>query len=390
MNIEARVLAAIEERSEGITEKELVGQLGVSKEELARALGTLKENGVVEERRVGNMAMLYPLEAGGVRKVLIIEDDANINRLMRASLGKGYEVAQAYDGREGMRMVREFMPDLVLLDLMLPSLNGLDICQTIKADPQLRHIIVIIVSAADATRNRLQGMRFGADYYIKKPFEPMALRALVNIFLRKKGRRFDPLVDLPDEKRLSAEIEGMLGEADFELTNLRILHLKEFVEAYGEKEGRAVVRLLSQILQDKVREWDSERGFVGYIGEGEFIVGGRKNETSMVISEVEAEFEQVLPFIYQDKQQGVKLDIEDVFGDKKLADPKRLALRADVVPPRRIEEKREELTMKKAKEDIGSYTLEELRQLVGSSNLDVVITRSPKGVQISVSKGRKE
>jgi len=395
LGVEARLLQAIEENPDGITRKELSARLGVGEGELGTGLSALLEAGAVEEKRVGNMATLYPLEKEQLRKVLIVEDDQNINRLMKATIGKGYEVMQAFDGNEGIRLAKEFHPDLLLLDLMLPGPNGLEICQAVKGDPSLRHAVVIIVSAADERRNRFQGLKFGADYYIKKPFEPKLLRSLVNIFLRKRGKRFDPLTDLPDAARLSREVEHAVADGDFEISNLRLLNLGEFTSAHGAEYAAGALRLVSQIIQDNVREGDSRKGFVGYLGDGEFVVGGGKNETDMVVADVIAEFERVLPFIYQTKaqQQQVSqgsLELEDVFGEGRLSDPKRLKLVAAPVSAGRLLGKREEIMERKPKPDIGSYTLAELQEMLGSSNVDLTVHATPSGVSFSsASRPRK-
>ena len=393
LNLEARLLQLIEERPEGISEKELAGKSGADAEAFSAALAILSENDAVEKRDVGNLATWYPLSSGAIKKVLIVEDDANINNLMKASIGKGYEVAQAFDGNEGFRKVKEFKPDLILLDLMLKvGPNGLEICQEVKGNPETKNMVVIIVSAADERRNRFHGIKFGADYYVKKPFEPRLLRSLVSIFLKKKGKRFDPLVDLPDTTRISKELEHAAKDGDFELTNLKIERLLDFTMAYGKDEAMAVVRLVSQILQDKVNEWDAKRGFVGYIGEGEFVLGGGKNETSMVISEVMGEFERVLPFIYQAKalqpRQMASFDLSEVFASEERPDQKRISLKAEPLRMDKLLAKRDEI--KKAKPDLGSYTLAELQDMLGSSNVDLTVRATPGGVSFSSASKPKE
>ncbi len=161
------------------------------------------------------MLTYYPLqEQATLRKVLIVEDDKNINKLMAISIGRGFEVNQIYDGGEAISFVRKNKPDLVILDLMLPHKDGLDICQTIKSDPNVSGTVVILVSAMDPTSNRFKGIKYGADYYIKKPFDPTELRSLVTIFLKKKGKRFDPLIDLPDQEGISNEIEHSIKEGE--------------------------------------------------------------------------------------------------------------------------------------------------------------------------------
>ncbi|VVC02682.1 Chemotaxis protein CheY [Candidatus Burarchaeum australiense] len=390
IKLEARVLQAIESNEEGISESELAGRLELPQEELAGVLKSLKEHGAIEARTVGNSVTWYSLQLNVRKKVLIVEDDPNINNLVKFSLGSGYAIRQAHEGRDAMKQIREFRPDLIVLDIMLPGVDGLDICQTVKKDPELKNTIIIIVSATDAVKNRFKGLKYGADYYIKKPFEPKQLRSLTNIFLRKKGKRFDPLVDLPDEHRLSAEIERVVSAEDFEVTNLHVKNLDDYREEYGEEDAKAIVRLVSQLLQDKVSEWDSRRGFVGYLGEGEFVVAGGRNETSMVVNDIAREFDAVVNFIYQGKGI-VDFGLESVFGGK--AARRNLAIEHALVPLNKIRSKREEIIGQRSsgsagaaggraggsKEEPGAYTYEQLRELIGSSNMEVAITRGPEG-----------
>ncbi|MFA6035553.1 MAG: response regulator [Candidatus Micrarchaeia archaeon] len=388
LRLEARVLQAIEQEPEGSTESELLESLGIEKAELETALKSLKEHGAIESRVVGNSTTWYSLQLDVHKKVLIVEDDANINNLEKVSLGPGYEIRQAYEGRDAMKVMREFRPHLVVLDIMLPGVDGLDICATAKKDPELKDTIIIIVSATDAVKNRLKGLRYGADYYIRKPFEPKQLRSLVSIFLKKKGKRFDPLVDLPDEKRISAEVERVVhGDQDFEVTNMRIRNLGSFGKDYGEKDAKTIVRLVSQLLQDKVSEWDSRRGFVGYLGEGEFVVAGGKNETGTVVNEVAREFDAVLQFIYQGKGI-IDIGLDDMLGGGA---SKYLALEHSPVLLDKIKGKREEIMRQRAggstKEAGGAYSYEELRDLVGSENVEISIKRTPGGdVRVKMEK----
>ncbi|MDO8339982.1 MAG: response regulator [Candidatus Burarchaeum sp.] len=383
VRLEARVLQAIENHDDGINEGELAGKLGLQREELAGVLNNLKKYGAIESRVVGNSVTWYSLQFNAHKKVLIVEDDPNINNLVKVSLGGGYSIRQAHEGRDAMKQILEFRPDLIVLDLMLPGIDGLEICRTVKKDPELKNTIIIIVSATDAVKNRFKGLKYGADYYIKKPFEPKQLRSLTSIFLRKKGKRFDPLVDLPDERRLSAEIDRVVSTEDFEVTNLHLKNLEEYGQEYGEEDAKTIVRLVSQLLQDKVSEWDSRRGFVGYLGEGEFVVAGGRNEASMVVNDVAREFDAVLNFIYQGKGL-IDFGLEDVFGNKP---QNRMHIEHSLVPLDRIRSKREEIIGQRAagvrtgggKEEPGAYTYEQLRELIGGSNMEVAITRGPEG-----------
>ncbi|VVB66081.1 Chemotaxis protein CheY [Candidatus Gugararchaeum adminiculabundum] len=399
VSVEAGVLSLLERKPDGLSAHELSEELSISKDEVSASLQLLNQSGAIEVRKVANSVNYYPLQTGTQKKVLIVEDDADINKLMELTIGKDYQIQKAFEGNEAMKMVREFRQDLIILDLMLPGMHGLEICGRVKADPELKNTVIVIVSAADAVKNRFSSIKYGADYYIRKPFNTRELRSLVNIFLKKKGKKFDPLVDLPDEKRLSKLIDDALtNNTNFELYNLRIHNLKGFESEYGESSRKMIVRLVSQILQDKVQEWESRNGFVGYIGEGEFVVGGGKNETETVLSEVSTEFERVQKFIYQSTGSQLKkapFNIESLFDGDSQKTGDKIALQYDEIPFDKIIQKRNKILETKApagtQKTLNEYSYSELMQLVGSSNLDLKISGTPKGgVSISVSKGDGE
>jgi DNA-binding response OmpR family regulator len=395
LNEESKIMKAVES-GDGMTESEIAEFSGIPKEEAGRKLLELQKSGApVESRKIGNTTLWYLLYEKQIKRILIVEDDRNINDLEKTSLGPGYEIRQAFDGTSGLKEAREWKPDLVILDLMLPGIDGLDICQTLKKDPETKDIIVIIVSAADAAKNRFRGIKYGADYYIKKPFRPNELRTLTRIFLRKKGRRFDPLVDLPDESRISRVLEGLIRRNEqFEVNNLRIANLEGYSGQYGDEEAKVIIRLVSQILQDKAQGWETENGFVGYIGNGEFIVAGGEKDTGAVVSEVSAEFENVLPFLYQDKKI-IDVELEGMFEPALIGN--RMFIKSDIVPTQRIRKAREQIIQEggpaegeETPKSLGMYTYEQLRELVGSKNIDVAITRDASGAKLSVSKAKKD
>ncbi len=399
LNEESKILKAVES-GDGLTETEISKLSGILKGSVSKKLGEMKGSGApIEARKIGNAVTWYYLYPKQVKKILIVEDDRNINDLEKATLGEGYDIKQAFDGTSGLKEAREWKPDLVILDLMLPGVDGLDICQTIKKDPATKDMIVIIVSAADVAKHRFKGIKYGADYYIRKPFKPKELRSLTKIFLKKTGRRFDPLVDLPDEKRISTELEELVGGgAHFEICNLRVANLNSYSEQFGSEDAKVIVRLVSQILQDKAQEWETENGFVGYIGNGEFVVAGEKGETGGIANDVATEFENVLPFVYQDKKI-IDVELDDMFESSMPG--KRMFIKHELVPNQRVIETRKQIIEKTGKpgeksegkeepKSLGMYTYDQLRELMGAGNLDVAITRDGSGTRVSISKAKKE
>ncbi len=360
--------------------------MGFGKDKLKKALTDLERMKVIASSSRGGVLTYYPLQGeGSLRKVLIVEDDKNINKLMALSIGKGFEIKQIYDGGEAMPFIRESKPDLVILDLMLPHKDGLDICDTIKRDPSISNTIVILVSAMDPTSNRFKGLKFGANYYIKKPFEPTDLRSLVTIFLKKKGNRFDPLIDLPDEEGISKEIEHSIKEGEeYSIGTVRIGNLGDYAKRLGAKSAMVILRLVSQLLQDISKNNDNV--FVGFLDSEIFVVGGPKKNVESGIEKLKEEFDAVMQFILQDEgYKPIEINIEDVFDSNKVP---RLSIIYEQTSKDRIKEVRSKILKGKgtSKNDIGSYTYDEIRKMFGNEDLDIRITRGENGVKLQVSK----
>jgi phosphate regulon transcriptional regulator PhoB len=134
------------------------------------------------------------IRSGGMKRILIIEDDRDIVELVRYNLAnEGFQVMAAFDGGSGLATLRKSPPDLLLLDLMLPKLSGLDICREIRKDESLNRLPILMLTARGDEADRVVGLEMGADDYVTKPFSPRELLARVKALLR----RAEPPVDSP-------------------------------------------------------------------------------------------------------------------------------------------------------------------------------------------------
>src|ERR1700685_2371684 len=121
-----------------------------------------------------------------MKRVLLIEDDRDIVELVRYNLEReGFQVAAATDGASGLAQIRKTPPDILLLDLMLPKLSGLDICKEIRRDTSLNRLPILMLTARGEEADRGVGLEMGADDYVTKPFSPRALVARVKALLRR-------------------------------------------------------------------------------------------------------------------------------------------------------------------------------------------------------------
>ena len=119
-----------------------------------------------------------------IKKILVVDDDKNICELLNLYLKKeGYEVVFAYDGSEAVTVAKAENPNLILLDVMMPVINGWEACKLIR---QFSNVPIIMLTALDTTENKVQGLNIGADDYIVKPFEPVEVIARINAHLRRE------------------------------------------------------------------------------------------------------------------------------------------------------------------------------------------------------------
>ena len=117
-------------------------------------------------------------------KILVVDDEIYIVHILDFSLGmEGYEVVTALDGEQALEKLKSDRPDLIVLDIMMPKLDGYEVCKAIKSDPETRHIPVILLSAKGRNVDQKLGFDVGADDYITKPFSPRKLVERINQLL---------------------------------------------------------------------------------------------------------------------------------------------------------------------------------------------------------------
>jgi two-component system alkaline phosphatase synthesis response regulator PhoP len=163
--------------------------------------------------------------------ILLVEDEEDILELLRYNLTKeGFRVTGVTSGEEALRSAKALLPDLVLLDLMLPGLDGLEICRHLKQDNRTQHIPVVMVTAKGEEADIVTGLELGADDYVTKPFSPRVLLARVRSVLRRQTRAVpgegDPISIhgiLIHPGRHEVVIDGQV--ADLTAIEFRLLHL---------------------------------------------------------------------------------------------------------------------------------------------------------------------
>ena len=157
-------------------------------------------------------------------KILVVDDEKDILELIEFNLtSNGYNVTTTTSGEEALELIKKNEYDLVVLDIMLPGIDGLDICKIIKADKQKSHIPIIMVTAKTEEVDRVTGFEIGADHYVTKPFSPRELLAIVKATLRRKPQKTEeekPIIERGDLKIHVGRHEVTIKGKPIDLTHL--------------------------------------------------------------------------------------------------------------------------------------------------------------------------
>jgi PleD family two-component response regulator len=209
-------------------------------------------------------------------RVLVIEDERDVVELLTYNLEKaGYRVIAAGDGESGLALARERRPDLVLLDLMLPGIDGFSVCQALREDFRTHHTPILMLTARGETRDRVQGLRVGADDYLPKPFSLVELLARARALIRGAERGLDanPLTRLPGNRAIQDRLETLIGTGrPFAALYADIDRFKTYNDRFGTVQGDRLIRFTADLLADAVAASGSELRFVGHVGGDDFII----------------------------------------------------------------------------------------------------------------------
>ncbi|MCP4547640.1 MAG: response regulator [bacterium] len=208
--------------------------------------------------------------------ILVVEDDPAIRRILEYQLLKaGYEVLTAGDGVTGLNSVKEHQPDLVLLDVMLPRMDGHEVCRRIREDYQIAQTPIIMLTARSAVKDRVAGLAQGANDYLMKPYdqEEMLVRVKNTLVLAKNQREANPLTGLPGNSAIESELKRrLLQNRDLAFIYLDIDNFKGYNDTYGYARGDGAIRLLGGILSDMLHKVCDDAGFAGHIGGDDFVM----------------------------------------------------------------------------------------------------------------------
>jgi len=246
------------------------------------------------------------------RRVLVVDDDRNLRKIISTNLElAGFAVATAQDGRDALQEVDRFQPDLVLLDLMMPHMDGYEVARRIRnhRNPSIANVPIIILTAKSETDDKLRGFEVGADDYITKPFGPAELIARVRAKIRRVevDSSLSPLTRLPGNLSIEADLRRRLEAKErFSVLYLDLDNFKSFNDVYGFTHGDEAIQLVARIALETVRRNGAPADFVGHIGGDDFIVVCEPERAEQIAQEIIDDFDRQIRTLYsaQDLRQG--------------------------------------------------------------------------------------
>jgi len=252
--------------------------------------------------------------------ILVVDDDPIIARLLEIELmSAGYEVGLASTGEQALEVAQEKRPDLILLDVLMPGMDGFEVARRLRADPRTLPVSIIMLTATGLSASRLEGLNAGADDYIVKPFDTPELLARVKGVLRRarEVRSQSPLTGLPGYVRIEGEIERRIAsKTDFAVLYADLDNFKAFNEFYGFDKGDEVLRHSALILKDVAGDAAGADSFVGHVGGDDFVLVTTTELAPSVADLIIERFDSEAPSFYleEDRVRGF-IEVENRRGD---------------------------------------------------------------------------
>ncbi len=253
----------------------------------------------------------------GKGRILVVEDDFDISNMLRIYFsGQGYDVQVAPRGGDALTLTRKQLPQLIVLDIMLPDMNGYDVCRELRSTTRTSHIPIIFLTQKDERSDKIQGLELGADDYITKPFdiEELKLRVKNQIDRAERDNYTDPNSGLPSSSLIEEKLRELMREDKvWTYLDVKLVNFDPFKEVYGFVAGNDVLRFIALMMGEVLDELGTPNDFVGHAGSDNFVIVTYSNRADDLIERMKNRFTDEVQHHYTfiDRDRGYMMQDED-------------------------------------------------------------------------------
>ena len=257
------------------------------------------------------------------KKILIIEDDVDVVDLLNAYFRiQGYEVVTFNWGEDGIRACQNARPDIVILDIHLPDIDGYEVARRLRSNRRTSDIPIVFLTEKHNRSERLQGLELGADDYISKPFDVQELLLRIRNALHRaeQDSLTNPVSGLPDGRLVDERILECMQKSNWSMLVVSLEKLDVFRESYGFVASDDVLRATSLMVHNTLKELGGPDDFLGHLGATDFVLITGPERVVRLNERVRSRLEQSLDYFYPIKDR-----------DKAETRSKRLVIKAGIL-----------------------------------------------------------
>ncbi|MCC6498650.1 MAG: response regulator [Anaerolineales bacterium] len=245
----------------------------------------------------------------GKARLLIVEDDIDIGNMLKIYFaGMDFDVDVAVRGSDALEKTKHALPHLIVLDIMLPDIDGYEVCRNLRTNMRTSHIPVIFLTQKDERSDKLQGLELGADDYITKPFDIEELKLRVQGAIKRAERESltDPRSGLPAGRLIEEQLRRIIREKGWALLDARVNEFEAFKDVYGFVAGDDVLRFAAMLINEVVDEVGASSDFIGHAGGDNFIIITTEEKADAIKGRLKERFNHEVQTHYNfiDRQQG--------------------------------------------------------------------------------------
>jgi DNA-binding response OmpR family regulator len=256
----------------------------------------------------------------GKERILVVEDAPDISSLLKIYFtSQGYEVLTAMRGQAALEICRKTPPNLALLDVMLPDMEGFEIGKAIRASPRTRYIPIIFLTARGERQDRLRGLgEVQAEYYLVKPFDIEEVNAIVRNQLdaARRKNQTHPVTNLPTAEIINDQLRALLSSEGWSLALIHINGFESFTQSYGAVVGEDVLKFTALLLSETVDDLGKTEDFIGQMVVGpDFVATSDPERMKAICERLMTRFDEEvgLHYNYKHRKQGY-IEVPDEHG----------------------------------------------------------------------------